>query len=166
MDKEELPQGVPTVQHLVDISEDHLTDAMESAAASGQLETFNHLLQQAKNRGISTKDFLNESLKSAVDGYWSKRVNEERRQQIRNVINLLLNMNDGPNPITVFRAFGEAVSSSVNRDLSLLREMLLDRNTGQLRTGLRPTNDTIRYLGNEIFHTDENMGHFLCSFDL
>ncbi|MBS0271378.1 MAG: hypothetical protein JSR85_01875 [Proteobacteria bacterium] len=165
------PAAVPLVQDLLDLSQHHPTKAIKSAAASGELETFKYLLQQARIHGTFSQELLNESLNSAVVGYWlDLRYDEGKLLQIRNVINELLNMNDnGPTQMGVDFAFRMAVSSSANQfsgDLRLLQIMLFDRTTRQLRTGLRPTNEIIKDLREINVFTDKKITEFLKSLNL
>jgi hypothetical protein len=147
-----------------------LTDAVKSAAGYGELETFNQLLQHARDHGTFSQQLLNESLKGAVVGYWlDLTADQEKLRRVRNVINEVLNINDGPTQEGIDLAFGIAISSSANQlsgDLRLLQIMLFDRDTRQLRTGLRPSNERIIYHRDQGVFTDANIINFLNSLNL
>lgn len=166
----------PLVQRLLDLPQgpQFLTDAVHSAARGGQLETFNDLLQQAKNRGTFRQVLLNESLVSVVGGYQNCIVElmglenpvarQEKLRPYRDIVNQLLNMNEnGPTQEGVDRAFGVAVTAV--QDLHLVKIMLLDRSTNGLRTGLRPSNpEIIRHRNG--FCPNESIANFLKSLNL
>ena len=150
---------------------EYLKSSIKSAAAHGRLEVFNELLQEARNCRTFSQELLNEALRGAVIGHWLYLTADQGTlEQIHNVINQLLNMNNnGPDQKAVDSAFGDAIRSSANQDsggLSLLQTILLDRTTNQLRTGLRPSNETIQYLRNSSYFTDPTITNFLRSLNL
>jgi len=130
----------------------------------------NDLLQDARDHGTFSPRLLDESLKSAVRGYWLElTTDQETLQQIRNIINQLLTMNDGPTQEAVNSAFGDAVRSSANQfggDLRLLKIMLFNHETRQLRTGLRPTNEIIQFHRDRSYFTDQSVANFLNTLNL
>ena len=110
-------------------------------------------------------------LRKAVVGYWlDLTATDETLLEIRNIINEVLNMgNNGPSQEAVDAAFGDAIRSSANQysgDLRLVQIMLMDRNTRQLRTGLRPSNETIQYHRDSSLFTDQKITNFLRSLNL
>lgn len=113
----------------------------------------------------------NDTLRKAVGSYWlDLTATQETLLEIRNIINEVLNMeNNGPSQEAVDAAFGNAVRSSANQyssDLRLVQIMLMDRNTRQLRTGLRPSNEAIiSHRDNGLF-TDQKITAFLRSLNL
>jgi len=113
----------------------------------------------------------NDTLRKAVGSYWLDLTStDETLREIRNIINEVLNMgNNGPSQEAVDAAFGNAVRSSAHQgsgDLRLVTIMLMDRNTRQLRTGLRPSNETIKSHRESGLFTDENITTFLKSLKL
>jgi hypothetical protein len=113
----------------------------------------------------------NDVLRKAVGGYWlDLTATDETLLEIRNIINQVLNMeNNGPSQEAVDAAFGNAIRSSANQysgDLRLIQIMLLDRNTRQLRTGLRPSNETIQYHRDSNHFTDQKITNYLNTLNL
>jgi len=147
-----------------------LTNAIKSAAENGHLETFNYLLQHARDHGTFTKDLLNESLKSAANGYSSQYLTYNNYTPIRDLVNQLLNMGhqDGPTQEAVDTAFIIAAKNGLGGselgNLRLVKIMLLDRATGKLRTGLRPSNEVINMC--KTGHAYEDIADFLNTLNL
>lgn len=117
--------------------------AIPSAAGGGRLSVLEFMFDTSKQQGFNKADIADQCLWRAVSSYSAiARVPQNNQSGIRDCVNYLMNLSENP-PLqkSVDLLFSQV---SQKGDYRILAIMAMDRQTGKLRTGLRPSDQTIK----------------------